>query len=184
MEGRGRIWSPRLPCGTRALLAVLWGGPSGWTQGQACLERDCPSRDSIRPPPCHSRQQGLQTDPASVPSPQAPPRDPDSGPLLLTSPADGPGDTCPSLRRGRAGQATCPGDLTGCGVQKNNVLGPEQRHCHLSICKQKPQTRSCQMRGVKETQGTEKGGAAGRGRAGLPACVSLRSSSTFLYVSK
>lgn len=117
-------------------------------------------------------------------SPQAPPRDPDSGALLLTSPDVGPGHTPPSLRWDRAGQATYPGDLTASGVQKNNVLDSEKRHCHLRICKQKPQTQSCQMRGTEETQGTGRGGAAGGPCASARVCTSLRCLSTSLCISK
>lgn len=35
------------------------------------------------------------------------------------------------------GQAACPEDLTGSGVQQNNVLDPETRHCHLRTHEQK-----------------------------------------------
>lgn len=33
-----------------------------------------------------------------------------------------------------------PEDLTGSGVQQNNVLDSEKRHCHLRILKNNPET--------------------------------------------
>lgn len=62
--GRGGVWSPWLPCGEDPQ-----GGPRARLAGKGAVA----ARDSRRPLPCQSRQQGLQSDPTSVFTPSSTP---------------------------------------------------------------------------------------------------------------
>ena len=158
LEGRGHFWSPHRsvapgPSGLVGRGEFCLRGPPTARMGpadpksgpQAVAPKEGSSQGQWTPRQCHSGS----LDPVSGPSapgshrppPQAPPRDPESGPsgrLPAQKPCGLPwGHLSLSRREGQAFQ-----------VLQNNGLTPQTRHCHLRTREQ--EGRSRQVEGPTE----------------------------------